>query len=184
MVDQTAGAARLQTSDSDIHDDYMAQVKRKRLYGGALLVFFVVLLIGGFDLADARNAGGFWAGITQVFDFPEEVLSEAAGKLALLPGHLVRFLPALIETVNIAGASTLVGAMVALVFSLLSTRGLARWPRLIPVFRPRDGYYACGAGNRHCTGLDLYPWRRAGACDDRDCLSHRWRAWQTVFRGQ
>ena len=31
--------------------------------------------------------------------------------------------------------STLLGALVALALSLLATRGLARWPRLIPVFR-------------------------------------------------
>ncbi len=36
---------------------------------------------------------------------------------------------------NIAAVATLVGVLAAVVLSLLSTRGLARWPRLIPVFR-------------------------------------------------
>ena len=46
------------------------------------------------------------------------------------------FLPSLIETVNIAAASTLVGGNSwSDDLSLLSTRGLARWPRLIGVFR-------------------------------------------------
>ena len=31
--------------------------------------------------------------------------------------------------------STLVGALIAIVLSLLSTRGLARWPAMIPLFR-------------------------------------------------
>ncbi|MFN3606660.1 MAG: PhnE/PtxC family ABC transporter permease, partial [Cypionkella sp.] len=39
------------------------------------------------------------------------------------------------ETLNIAAVATLIGALVAMALSLLATRGLARWPRLIPVFR-------------------------------------------------
>lgn len=131
MVDQSAGGVM----PLNIRADYLAQNRRKRLYGGVLLVFFIALMAGGFDLADSRNAGGFWNGITHVFDFPAEVLGEATGKLHELPAHFVTFLPALIETVNIAGASTLVGAMMAMVFSLLATRGLALWPRAIPLFR-------------------------------------------------
>jgi len=91
--------------------------------------------VSGFMLADDRNAGGFWAGLHQIFDFPAEVLTEAGEKLANLPGLMVKFLPSLIETLNIAGASTLIGALIAVVLSLLSTRGLARWPRLVGVFR-------------------------------------------------
>jgi phosphonate transport system permease protein len=47
----------------------------------------------------------------------------------------VSFFPSLIETINIAAVSTIFGALAAIVLALLSTRGLARWPRLIPVFR-------------------------------------------------
>ncbi|HAR50707.1 MAG TPA: phosphonate ABC transporter, permease protein PhnE, partial [Roseovarius nubinhibens] len=100
-----------------------------------LLALFVALMVGGFDLADSRNAGGFWSGLHRIFDFPGEVLGEAAEKIALLPAHLVTYLPALIETINIAAAATLTGALFAILLSLLATRGLAKWPRLIPVFR-------------------------------------------------
>ena len=118
-----------------LRDAYLESVQRRRLYSGILLLVFVALLIGGFDLADARNAGGFWDGLHRLGDFPSEVLTEASAKFAELPEQLWRFLPSLIETINIAGASTLIGALMAIVLSLLSTRGLARWPRLIPVFR-------------------------------------------------
>ncbi|EAP77879.1 phosphonate ABC transporter, permease protein [Roseovarius nubinhibens ISM] len=110
-------------------------MRRKRIYGGILLALFVALMVGGFDLADSRNAGGFWSGLHRIFDFPGEVLGEAAEKIALLPAHLVTYLPALIETINIAAAATLTGALFAILLSLLATRGLAKWPRLIPVFR-------------------------------------------------
>lgn len=118
-----------------IRDNYLAMVRQKQMYGGIILVIFITMMASGFYLADSRNAGGFWSGISQIFDFPSEVISEGIEKAANLPHLLVEFLPSLIETLNIAAVSTLVGAGFAIVLALLSTRGLARWPRLIPVFR-------------------------------------------------
>jgi phosphonate transport system permease protein len=92
-------------------------------------------MVSGFVVVDGRNAGGFWNGLPNVFDFPADVVSEAWEKRALMPGHLVRFFPALLETINIAAVSTLIGAFFGLLLSLVSTRGLAPFPRLIPVFR-------------------------------------------------
>ncbi|CAG1011634.1 MAG: phosphonate ABC transporter, permease protein PhnE [Rhizobiaceae bacterium] len=124
----TAGPAAIKA-------DYTAMVQRKRLYSGALLIVFVALLAAGFNLADRRNAGGFWDGLHKILDFPAELLGEAIGKAPALPGHLLYYFPAMLETINIAAVSTLIGALIAIVLSLLSTRGLARWPRLIPLFR-------------------------------------------------
>ncbi|MBZ0164086.1 MAG: phosphonate ABC transporter, permease protein PhnE [Notoacmeibacter sp.] len=115
--------------------DYLALVRRRQAYSGLIVVLFVAILAAGFGLADSRNAGGFWSGLSNLFDFPSELVREAIEKTAALPGHLWRFLPAMIETINIAAVSTLIGAMLAIVLSLLSTRGMARWPRLIPFFR-------------------------------------------------
>lgn len=122
-------------SMSDIKSEYSALARRKRMYSGVLLILFVALLAAGFDLADERNAGGFFDGLPKLFEFPSELVLEALQKISNLPGNLARYLPALIETLNIAAVSTLIGACVAIVLSLLSTRGLARWPRLIPLFR-------------------------------------------------
>ena len=120
---------------ADTREAYLDMVRRKRMYGGILLVLFVVLMASGWRLAEERNAGDFWSGLPQVFDFPAEVLSEAWTNRANLPGLLWDHVPALIETVNIAAVATLIGALAAMALSLLATRGLARWPRLIPVFR-------------------------------------------------
>lgn len=114
---------------------YLAQMRRKRLYGGILGLLFVLLMASGFGLAESRNAGGFLNGLAQLDDFPGEVLAEAWAKRANLPGLFVQFLPSLIETINIAAVSTLLGALAGGALALLSTRGLARWPRLTPVFR-------------------------------------------------
>ncbi len=114
---------------------YLEMVRRKRMYGGILLVLFIGLMASGWMLADHRNAGGFWNGLPMLTAFPSEVLTEAWANRANLPGLFVEFFPSLIETINIAAVATLTGALLAMVLALLSTRGLARWPRLIGLFR-------------------------------------------------
>lgn len=133
MTDMTAGqaAARVQS----VQSAYMEMTRRKRLYGLVMLVVFIALMVSGFRVAESRNAGGFWNGIGNIFQFPSEVLSEAGEKITNLPGLMWKFLPSLLETVNIAAASTLLGALGAVMISLLATRGLAKWPRLISLFR-------------------------------------------------
>ncbi|WP_172291909.1 phosphonate ABC transporter, permease protein PhnE [Pseudoruegeria sp. HB172150] len=118
-----------------LQTEYMALVRQRRLYGGLVLAIFALLMASGFYVADARNAGGFWEGLHRVGDYPAAVISEAWEKRAELPANLVKFFPALVETLNIAAVSTLLGAIFGLIFALLSTRGLARWPRLVPLFR-------------------------------------------------
>ncbi|UZD89945.1 phosphonate ABC transporter, permease protein PhnE [Cognatishimia activa] len=131
MADITSG----HTQVTSIQASYMAQVQRKRLYSGLTIIVFFLMMIAGFNTAASRNGGSFWGGIDNFFDYPMDVIGEASEKAAEIPGHFVTFFPALIETLNIAAVSTLVGALAAIILSLLSTRGLARWPVLIPVFR-------------------------------------------------
>ena len=120
---------------AEIQHDYLALTRRRRIYGGLLVVIFVAMMVSGFRVADARNAGGFWQGLHQVGDFPAALVSEAFEKSANLPGHMIRALPALVETLNIALVATLLGCIAGTALSLAATRGLARWPRLVPVAR-------------------------------------------------
>jgi len=136
MVDIAFGPTPGQRPDlSNGREAYLDMVRRKRMYGGILLVVFVALMASGWRLAEDRNAGGFLEGLHQIFDFPAEVFAEAWQKRALLPAIFWEHIPALIETLNIAAVATLIGALAAMSLSLLATRGLARWPRLIPIFR-------------------------------------------------
>lgn len=125
------GPSRLEVQTSA----YLAAARRKQLYSGLLIALFALMMLSGFRLAEERNAGDFLPGLSQVFDFPAEVLSEGWANRANIPGYVAQFFPSLVETVNIAAASTLIGALIAMVLGLLATRGLARWPRLIPLFR-------------------------------------------------
>jgi phosphonate transport system permease protein len=136
MVDVAFGPEQGQRPDlSNNREAYLDMVRRKRMYGGILMVIFIALMCSGWMLSEDRNAGSFWNGLPQIFDFPSEVLAEAWEKRALLPPLFVSYVPSLIETLNIAAVATLIGALMAMSLSLLATRGLARWPRLIPVFR-------------------------------------------------
>ncbi len=114
---------------------YLAATRKKRLYGGLLLIFFVATMASGFLVAQDRNAGDFLDGLHRLDDFPAEVLSEAWEKRANLPGLMWSYTGSLVETINIAAVSTLLGVLGAGFLSLLITRGLARWPRLIPLLR-------------------------------------------------
>jgi phosphonate transport system permease protein len=115
--------------------DYIRLTHLRRLYSGVLVLVLVLLFFGGFYTADSRNAGGFFDGLDSFFDFPAEVLGEAWSEIDGLPTLLWNYLPSLIETVNIAAVATLIGAIIGLLLSLFSTRGLAFWPMGIPLFR-------------------------------------------------
>ena len=100
-----------------------------------IFAVFALLMISGFYIANGRNAGGFWDGLPNIFDFPAAIVKDTIPRLHLLPSYFVEYFPSLLETINIAAVSTLLGAMLGMVLSLLSTRGLALWPALIPIFR-------------------------------------------------
>ena len=118
-----------------IQENYLALARSKRWMNLVLLILFVALLVGGFNTAGNRNAGGFWGGLPNILDFPADVIGEAIERGHLLPGYMAKYLPSLIETVNIAAASTLLGAMVGLFLSLMVTRGLAPVPWLVGPLR-------------------------------------------------
>jgi len=54
---------------------------------------------------------------------------------AAFPGLLWRFLPALIETLNIAAVATILGGLGAMVFAFLGASNLNVWPPVVPVAR-------------------------------------------------
>ncbi|WP_134680575.1 phosphonate ABC transporter, permease protein PhnE [Paracoccus ravus] len=123
------------TDASEIAAAYRAQLARRRSYGALLWGIFALLMISGFRLANERNAGGFLDGLPHVLDYPQELVTEAIQKVANLPGLMWAAVPALVETLNIAAFSTILGAIGGGIVALLATRGLAPWPRLVPVFR-------------------------------------------------
>ena len=119
----------------DIREEYLTLTRRRRMYSGIILVVFAALFVSGFRIAEMRNAGGFAEGFSRILDFPRELVVEAWEKAGNLPGHAANAFPALLETFNIAMVSTLLGCFVGTFLALGGTRGLSRWPRLVPVAR-------------------------------------------------
>jgi len=109
---------------SDLSQDILAEERRRRVYTFGLVLLALAVLVAGFDLASSMNSGSFLDGLGQFFDYPGAVVAEAweagLGFFALM----WRFLPALIETLNIALVATLIGGAFATVLSFLSTRTL------------------------------------------------------------
>jgi phosphonate transport system permease protein len=108
---------------------------QRRLYTGLSLALLAVILVSGYTTADSMNSGGFIQGLEKFFDYPAQIVRESVAKgwgfWALFP----QYFPALIETLNIALVSTLVGGLLAVFLSLGATRNLDVPERLVPVIR-------------------------------------------------
>jgi phosphonate transport system permease protein len=120
---------------ADLSRDIVAHERRRRIYTFGLLLIALAVLVSGFDLASSMNSGSFLQGLSQFFDYPGGVVAEAweagFGFFALM----WEFLPALIETLNIALVATLVGGAFATVLSFLSTRNLDVPGWVVPIVR-------------------------------------------------
>ncbi len=117
--------------EADIH----AAERARGLYTTILVLLAVAVLVAGFLQADSMNSGGFWAGLEKFFEYPGEIAAEAVQAGPAFLELLWRFMPALIETLNIALVATILGGLLAMVLAFASTRNLNVWPPLIPVVR-------------------------------------------------
>ncbi len=108
---------------------------QRRLYTGLSLVLLAVVLASGYTTADSMNSGGFIQGLEKFFDYPGQIVRESFAKGWEFWGYFVQYFPALIETLNIAIVSTLLGGLLAVFLSLGATRNLDVPERLIPVIR-------------------------------------------------
>ena len=110
--------------------------RQRNIYTGLFVLILLILLASGYHTSDSLNSGGFVQGLPQFFDFPAQIVQKAIDKGAkeffLL---FLDFIPALIETINIALFSTIIGTLGAVFLSLGSTRGFDVPDWLIPVFR-------------------------------------------------
>lgn len=113
----------------------VALERQRRLYSGLLVVIIAAILIAGYSQAEGLNSGSFWGGLEKFFDYPGEIVLEAFDAGWAFLGLLWQFLPALIETINIALVATLIGTVLAVVLAFAGTRLLDVWPPLIPITR-------------------------------------------------
>jgi phosphonate transport system permease protein len=113
----------------------IALERQRRMYTTLLVLIILLILVAGYSEASSLNSGSFWRGLEQFFDYPGEIVTEAIDAGLDFFAIVWEFVPALIETINIALVSTLIGGALAVVLAFASTRMLDVWPPLIPITR-------------------------------------------------
>ena len=108
---------------------------RRRLYSMAIVAIVAAVIFAGYGQANSMNSGGFIQGLAKFFDYPSEIVIEAWQNRGDFFVLLWRFLPALIETLNIAAVATILGGISAMVFAFIGSSNLGVWPRAIPFAR-------------------------------------------------
>lgn len=108
---------------------------QRRLYTGLGLALALVILVSGYRSAESLNSGGFVQGLAKFFDYPSQIVREAIAKGSEFWLLFPQYFPALIETLNIALVSTLIGGLLAMILSLSATRNLDVPERMIPIVR-------------------------------------------------
>ena len=123
------------TAVADRAADIARDEKRRQLYSLALIAILGAVVFTGYGQANDMNSGGFLQGLAKFFEYPSEIVVEAWESGAAFPGLLVRFLPALIETLNIAAVATILGGAGALIFAFLGSANLGVWAPAVPMAR-------------------------------------------------
>ncbi len=123
------------TPVADLAADIARDEKRRQLYSLTLIVILGAVVFAGYGQANDMNSGGFLQGLAKFFEYPGEIVIEAWQSGAEFPGLLVRFLPALIETLNIAAVATILGGIGAMVFAFLGSSNLGVWAPAVPMAR-------------------------------------------------
>lgn len=105
---------------------YDAAERRRRTYTGLGLTLACLSIVGGMRIAEDANSGTFWGGLAKLGDYPAAILSDAWGAGWSWFGLLAKYFPFLIETINIALLSTLIGFLFGACFSVIASRNLVR----------------------------------------------------------
>ena len=107
----------------EMQGEIQSMHRRRRLYSAAAVAIVAAILFTGYGAANEMNSGGFLRGLSLFFNYPGEIVSEAwhAGLFEML-GLMWHYLPALIETLNIAVVATLLGGFLGMLLSFGATR--------------------------------------------------------------
>ena len=118
-----------------VQKDLDALARQRLLYTIISVGAVLFLVIAGTMFAEARNAGSFVRGFTSFLNYPIDIISEAWEAGWKLPGRIAHFVPDLVETVNAAFLSTLLGAITALLVALGSSRNMVKNPLIFQTCR-------------------------------------------------
>ena len=118
-----------------VQKDLDALARQRMVYTIISIGAVLFLVVAGTMFAEARNAGSFVRGFTSFLNYPIDIISEAYEAGWKLPGRIAHFVPELVETVNAAFLSTLLGAITALIIALGSSRNMVKNPFIVQTCR-------------------------------------------------
>ncbi len=108
----------------EIENQLNALARTRMIYTLIFIAAIVILTVTGVTMAEARNAGSFSRGIDNFFDYPVDLFVEAFETGWAWWGLLLKHLPELMNTINLALFSTFLGFVFAVVLSLVASKNL------------------------------------------------------------
>jgi len=119
-----------------VFEERLHQLERQRAIYTLLGIGITALIIWfGVNVANEANASPFSQGIAKIFDFPIDMVGEAWEAGWNWPPLLVKYLPELISTLNIAFFSTFLGFCFAIVLSCFASANLIKNPLIVQLVR-------------------------------------------------
>jgi len=131
---------------ANIAAQYEIAERRRRVYTGLMLILLVILLIGGVRIAEDANSGSLVSGLPKIFDYPYDILSQAYEHgwgfwgipfAVQHPENGIQhtYFYYLIETINMAVVSTLIGFALGAFISILASRNLVKSHAIVWITR-------------------------------------------------
>lgn len=119
-----------------VFEERLHQLERQRAIYTLLGIGITALIIWfGVNVANEANASPFSQGIAKIFDFPIDMVGEAWEAGWNWPPLLVKYLPELMSTLNIAFFSTFLGFCFAIVLSCFASANLIKNPLIVQLVR-------------------------------------------------
>ena len=115
--------------------EILALERQRRAYSLLLIGLVLLLVVLGLIRAEAGNSGNIPQGLELFFDVPAQVVGGAIDEGAAFWDLFPKYFPSLMETINVAIISTMIGSVGAVFFSLIATRGLGVPGWIVPIAR-------------------------------------------------
>ena len=118
-----------------IEKNLKAMAFKRLIYSFISILAILFLLSSGLTIAEENNAGSFQRGLNKFFDYPVDLFKEAFESGWNWYAYVLKYLPDLISTINMAFFSTLFGAIFAMLLSLLASKNLIKNPYIVSLSR-------------------------------------------------
>ncbi len=119
----------------EIDQRYRALSRQRTAYSVILMLAVFATLVAGLMIAEEANSGSFLGGLANFFDYPADILKETYEAGWGWWGLVWKYIPYLLETLNIALLSTIIGMALGTLIAFVASRNLVGNPVVVWVMR-------------------------------------------------